>query len=1139
MSTPELGEGITCPDELPDSAEFFAQLADLDQVSARGRFKAMIPVIARAGVGTRASWREDLSSAVMSKRTFDAHMKQADDDARDANRAGDPRRGDPRPDHNVNVSSRNPYRYSLGGAFGRAMFERVRDDGADTWVLRASLPYVHVRVVRRDGTRRRVDTEYLISAEQDGPRVLVGEDDLTEGRWARKIGANLSSDRDIIAAVGTAIRDIAHRFAPEKEAVAQLDAHTENGHLDIPVAECLPAGYLTMPPGVTAEQARQAWRELVEILAKRPSMALVLGSSVGAPFVGPLRRQSHWVDLYGDSQKGKTTTQAVAAAVWGDPTIGAGIVAGWDATSIGLGRLLGQLGTLPAFLDERKVAPYPRDKWGEVIYATCQGSSRLKAEANTAQGTHKAASWFGVLFSTGNHRLTDGIASGGFAGIPPRVLELSAPFTANQAEAKRVAELLRGCYGWLGQAIMETYTLPMVRERIADAEMMVGVPECGSVPGTIAEHLHMAVAGAIMADELLGTGSALTSAALLAAVDHLEVHGHEPIHDADRMVEALGESLSAQRPAWPTLAEYEELERPRPERNAAGYIEPRETQLAQRGYDRQPEGVQSDDGRWLYVYPKTWARMAEELGTDSAVACAELYKRGHLHVPDSYRKRGEWVSEARIIGSKSRVYQVAMTAIDGEPTPETDPEPPSGPGPDPEPIPAGPPDTGRAEPVGAELSEEDQLTAEVMESERARTERAAHDSAEVAHEQASCDLVSPEPEATPSRSRSDPRPEPEPFPQPEPEPFPQPEPEPFPQPEPEPFPQPEPEPFPQPEPEPEPASEPEPERAKVPASEARPRKATPGSSLAYARAALAEGRSPRILAALEDEYAPRRRCKGKPPEPYWRPRLPGMTFATDVITSWEWERPYSGEVAVLDRSGAYVAAASSVLVAHGKLEHTGPCEFHDRPGYYLVQVHPWHESNSLPHPLGEWGSKQPEVWIPAPAVALLRDLADAGRWPDVTVLDSYTGDGVRLSKWAGFVNTLRAEAIAEHGRDSDQYAAVKTGFGMALSLMLGYQGDAMRREWKCNVRRPDWAHSIYAQSAATLWRWADDCRTVAPGLGPVALRNVDELVIPQAALEIVTITKRSGGRAPLGIDPDGIKLGTFKVKAAEAWKDGA
>jgi len=1084
VSAPELGEGITCPDELPDDpAAFFGQLADLDQVSARGRFKAMILVIARAGVGTRASWRDELPPLVMSKRTFDAHMKQADDDARDADRAeGTTNRGGPRPDHFVNVTGRNPYRYSLGGAFGRAMFERVRDDDGDTtWTHRASLPYVHARVVRRDGTRRRVDIEYLMSAEQGGPRVLVGEDELTEGQWARKLGANLSSDRDIITAAGTAIRDIAYQHAPEREAVARLDAHAENGHLDIPVPECLPAGYLTMPPNVTVEQARAKLRELVGILAERPKMALVLGASVGAPFVGPLRRQSHWVDLFGEAQKGKTTTQAVAAAVWGDPTIGAGIVSGWDATIIGVGRHLGQLGILPAFFDERKVAPFDSSKWGEVIYATCQGSSRLKAEANSAQGTHKAAPWFGTLVSTGNHRLMDGISAGGFAGIPARVIELAAPFTADQAEAERIAELLRECYGYLGQAVMEANTLPMVRERIGLAEEMVGVPECGGIPGQLAKHLHLHVAGAMMADELLGTGSALTSAAVWAACDHLEVNGHEPVHDADRMVDALAESLAKRRSAWPTLDEYAELDRPRPEYLGNGMTEHRAVQLAQRGYDQESAGIRSDDGRWLYVFPATWKHTAEELGADSAVALAELYRRKHLHVADGFRKRGEWHNQARILGKATRVYQVAMAAIDGDPDPDTDPPT----APDPEPISAAPPDTGRAEPVDAEPSEVDRLTAEVLEAEWATAERAAHDSAEVAHEQAACDLASPEPEATSTKPTS---------------------------------------------------AATSTSTAPVP----RPRTTARGAALAEARTALAEGRSPRVLAALEDECAPTRRHEGRMRAPYWRPPMPGMTFSADVITSWEWKRPYVGDVVVLDRSGSFVAAASSVLVAHGKLEHTGPCEFDNRPGYYRVQVHPWHEADVLPHPLGEWGSRQAEVWVPAPVVALLRDLTEAGRWPDVTVLDSYTGNGVRLSKWAEFVNTLRAEAITEHGRDSDQYAAVKTSFGQALALMLGRQVDGVRREWRCKAARPDWTHAIQAQSATTLWRWADDCRQVAPpDLGPVSLRQVDELVIPQAALQIITTTKRPGGRAPLGIDPAGIKLGTFKVKAAQAWKDGA
>ncbi|WP_226352806.1 hypothetical protein [Pseudonocardia sp. ICBG601] len=299
-------------------------------------------------------------------------------------------------------------------------------------------------------------------------------------------------------------------------------------------------------------------------------------------------------------------------------------------------------------------------------------------------------------------------------------------------------------------------------------------------------------------------------------------------------------------------------------------------------------------------------------------------------------------------------------------------------------------------------------------------------------------------------------------------------------------------------------------------------------------AALSDCAPLRVLRALEEEFAPRRKdAEGRLRKPFWRPPLPGITWAAHVISSWAWERPFSGEVVSLDRSGAFVAAASSVLVAHGRLEHTGECEFDSqRAGYWQVQVHPWTERGELPHPLAGHG-KATELWVPTPTAALLRDLAEEGRWADLTVLDSYTAAGVRLSDWTGYVNALRKEAITTYGRDSDQYAAVKTAFGQALSLMLGTPTSGNTREWRAAAQRPDWTHTIQAQASATLWRWADDCRKLAPELAPVALANVDELVIPADALEVVTTTPRPGGRAPLQIDPDGVALGSFKAKARE------
>ena len=58
----------------------------------------------------------------------------------------------------------------------------------------------------------------------------------------------------------------------------------------------------------------------------------------------------------------------------------------------------------------------------------------------------------------------------------------------------------------------------------------------------------------------------------------------------------------------------------------------------------------------------------------------------------------------------------------------------------------------------------------------------------------------------------------------------------------------------------------------------------------------------------------------------------------------------------------------------------------------------------------------------------------------------------------------------------------------------------------------------------------------APELPPVALRNVDELVIPAEALPLVT--RDDGGKVrPLRIDQDGRQLGTFKVKHEQNWSE--
>jgi hypothetical protein len=167
-------------------------------------------------------------------------------------------------------------------------------------------------------------------------------------------------------------------------------------------------------------------------------------------------------------------------------------------------------------------------------------------------------------------------------------------------------------------------------------------------------------------------------------------------------------------------------------------------------------------------------------------------------------------------------------------------------------------------------------------------------------------------------------------------------------------------------------------------------------------------------------------------------------------------------------------------------------------------------------------------------MGLLRDLAAAGRWPDGSAAGSWTGDPCRLRDWAQFVNELFKHTRGTYGRGTPPDAAVKTGFGQSMGLLRGSWAEdsaVPRKTWKCKARRLDWAQHIEDQAAVTLWRAADDCRQAAPDAGPVGLRNVDELVIPAAALDVVTSVILPGRkRPPVRVDPAAVTLGTFKVK---------
>lgn len=557
--------------------------------------------------------------------------------------------------------SRGRWRYDAGerGGVPRGVFTHLDD----TWVHVAPLPYVRSRIIRRDGTGRRCGTDFLVAIHPtEGPAIVVTHKTLRDGSWANDLGLPLSDDDKVMKATSTAIR-LHAEDQPEREATPRVD---DAGRITIPAADTLPPGYFACAP-TSRDEGLAAWGDIIHAVAESPRIALTLGASAVAPFVGPLRRQSHIVALFGDSDQGKTTTMRLAGGVWGDTTHHAGVARAWDTSPIGTVRYLGTLGLLPAVFDEAGMAPMKSAvDWGRLVYSVCEGAQRMTAQSR-GPGTQTTQPWDGIVLSAGNGRLTEGLGAGKYAGVAKRVIDVHTPLTNSAAQAELLDRvLLPRAFGHAGLTLLERFDAAAVADLIAAAETTIGIPEGGN-ERTVAKHLHSHIAGAAMLDAIANTGTTLADAATKAAIDYLTTWV-TPEHDADRIISAIRDAIGREPAMWPSITDYREHRQPRPtvdEQNSD-----RRPDLPQHGVNRTLTGVQADDSGWVAVFARPWRELCESLDVDESVALRELHARGVLQVTESRRRRREWTTPIKGIGS---LYKLALPpVIEDDDAPEVD-----------------------------------------------------------------------------------------------------------------------------------------------------------------------------------------------------------------------------------------------------------------------------------------------------------------------------------------------------------------------------------------------------------------------------------------------------------------------------------
>jgi hypothetical protein len=187
-----------------------------------------------------------------------------------------------------------------------------------------------------------------------------------------------------------------------------------------------------------------------------PIPFVVMLASFAPPLLTLIGASNFVVETAGITSTGKTSTQRLAASVWGcpDERAEASVLHTWDTTRIWVERTGSLLNGLPLILDDTKrvFSSLPtkeaRALVNAVVYAYASGKGRGRG---SVQGTQRTGSFRSVLISSGEEPCTG--ASSQHGGARARVLSLwGAPFgSAPQPDlVKDVNIAVMANYGFAG-----------------------------------------------------------------------------------------------------------------------------------------------------------------------------------------------------------------------------------------------------------------------------------------------------------------------------------------------------------------------------------------------------------------------------------------------------------------------------------------------------------------------------------------------------------------------------------------------------------------------------------------------------------------------------------------------------------------
>ena len=202
---------------------------------------------------------------------------------------------------------------------------------------------------------------------------------------------------------------------------------------------------------IRTEGSLEIWMDRVKALRQtgRLEIRFMLAASFASVLLYPLGALPFFVDLWGETEGGKTVTLMLAASVWACPDESQ-YIGDFKTTDVALEARADFLNHLPMILDDTsKTSARIRENFEGVVYDLCSGKG--KSRSNKELGINRENRWRNVILTNGERPLNSYVSQGGAIN---RILEIECGEKV-YTDPQGTVEIIKKNYGHAGREFIK------------------------------------------------------------------------------------------------------------------------------------------------------------------------------------------------------------------------------------------------------------------------------------------------------------------------------------------------------------------------------------------------------------------------------------------------------------------------------------------------------------------------------------------------------------------------------------------------------------------------------------------------------------------------------------------------------------